>query len=157
MRTLRRLRWLLADLTRVVRALARVRAEARRPDPPRVALARLEGGPWAERGRPNAYRVRVVNEHAAPRPVVLRLAGDADGAPPLETRGAHVIPAAAALDLVLLTDWRARFDLVAEAPSDDALAFLAPREATGRCRLSAVLEAEREAPAALTIAQPLVR
>jgi hypothetical protein len=154
-RTLGRLRWLFADTVRVGRALARVRRDARAPDPPRVSLARLEGGPWAARGRLNAYRVRVVNEHASARTIAVHVAGD-DGRP-RTARAERVVPPHAAVDLVLLTDWDARFDLVDTAPPDDPLAFLAAPDATAECRVTAALETDGRVVETLVIAQPLAR
>ena len=152
---MRRLRWLLSDLRRVLSALRRVRAEARRVDRPLVAIACLEGAPWAVRGGANAYHLRLANEHDRPRAVGVRLRGESD-AGALEASAERVLPAKDAVDLFVVTDWGARLDVVPEAPGEH-LALLAPPPFSGECRLTASLVVDGVAVETLTIGQPLAR
>jgi hypothetical protein len=153
-RQARRARWIVQDLLASARALVRVASHTRDVDRP-VGIGILEGAPRAVVGRPNAYRLRLVNDTPDAVSVTLHLHGETTGRS-FATRSDHPLAGHVTREVVLVTDWVERFELIDASPGLDAIeSSLAPDDGR-RCRLAAMLESAGERVEELAIVQPLV-
>ncbi len=150
----RRLIWVLKDVVLCARALSHTARYARSVDEP-VAIGLLEGDAVACSGRPNWYRIRLVNDSPSELQAELVLHGESDSTQPLDLRVEQWVSGRAAAELYLATDWMGRFETAFERPPPDGVAALLVPPSTGVCRLVATLRSGDRVLDEITIIQPL--
>lgn len=153
-RNARRVRWIAQDIAASARALARIAVHARRPDAP-VGIGILAGDARALEGEPNVYRIRLVNDTPAARPVVLHLHGETDSRRSFATRGDYVLARGATREIFLLTDWVNQFEITDDATVIDRIASSIASEDGRHCRVVARLESANHPVDEVSIRQPL--
>jgi hypothetical protein len=153
-RQARRARWIVQDLVACSRALAHVVSHVRRIDQP-IGIGFLEGEPRALEGRPNAYRIRLVNDTPAAAPLTLQLRGETD-ARRFATRVDCVLAGRATREVLLVTDWVERFEIAEAAPIVDGIAFSLAPDGVRRCLLVATLMRADHRVEELASVQPLI-
>ena len=151
----RRLRWVARDLSNCVRGIPRLVRGARGSDEG-VGIGLLEGGPWAQRGVLNAYRIRLVNDTPAACDIELRLRAEAAAKGPFEVCTRRVIERRTALELYFVTDWAALFEFRSAPPPIDYLRFLDEISVAESCRVKATLASKERRLDELVIVQGLV-
>ena len=114
------------------------KTHAWRDTPPEAGLAVLAGAPLACCGRPNRYRLRLVNGGPAPTEIALEVRGALRAAGEerrFQASAVHVLGPLSVLELACETDWVTRFALGGSRPWTGGGIV---RPARGRCELVAI-------------------
>ena len=140
-RSLRRAQWLAEDLILCARGVARA-ARWSRQSADFVGVGLLEGEAQAVRGRPNSYRIRLVNDSPAAVALTLRVAGTCSSGAAFQATAEESLAPRTAREVFLVTDWRTRFALSQEEPPALGLAAAIAASAGQTCTLVAEVGAD---------------
>ena len=135
-RSLRRAQWLAEDLVLCARGVARA-AHWSRQSPNFVGVGLLEGEAQAVRGRPNSYRIRLVNDSPAAVALTLRVAGTCSSGAAFQATADESLAPRTAREIFLATDWSTRFALSREEPPSLGLAGAVAASAGETCTVVA--------------------